>query len=156
MKLIQIAKNQIKFILDVFNQSCCLQIYFDIKNKFDFLLILGMHLITFFIIILIFGFYIHYKLKTNFEDEEILEKKNFLFIGILTICIYIFVFPFIFSLPTSSNQSLLNKIENNEVSESLSIIQNDLIVRAVTHVVVDSPTKGYGIFIKNMLEEAFD
>ena len=33
------------------------------------------------------------------------------------------------------------------------IIQNDFI-GAVTHVVVDSPTKGYGIFIKNMLEEA--
>lgn len=34
------------------------------------------------------------------------------------------------------------------------IIQNDLIIGAVTHVVVDNPTKGYGIFITNMLEEA--
>ena len=34
------------------------------------------------------------------------------------------------------------------------IIQNDYIIGAVTHVVVDSPTKGYGIFITNMLEEA--
>lgn len=34
------------------------------------------------------------------------------------------------------------------------IIQGDFIVGAVTHVVVDSPTKGYGIFITNMLEEA--
>jgi stage IV sporulation protein B len=34
------------------------------------------------------------------------------------------------------------------------IIQNNLIIGAVTHVVVDSPTKGYGIFITNMLEEA--
>ena len=109
------------------NQSCCLQVYFDIKNKFDFLLILGIHLIIFFAFFLFLGFYIQYKLKSNCEIEEISEKKNFLFIGILTICIYIFVFPFIFSLPKSSNQSILNKIKNNEVSDSLSIIQNNLI-----------------------------
>ena len=34
------------------------------------------------------------------------------------------------------------------------IIQDDNIVGAVTHVVVDNPHKGYGIFITNMLEEA--
>ncbi len=36
------------------------------------------------------------------------------------------------------------------------IIQNDKIIGAVTHVVVDNPKKGYGIFITNMLEEAED
>ena len=34
------------------------------------------------------------------------------------------------------------------------IIQEDYIIGAVTHVVVDDPTKGYGIFITSMLEEA--
>lgn len=34
------------------------------------------------------------------------------------------------------------------------IIQDDKIIGAVTHVVVDDPTKGYGIFITTMLEEA--
>ena len=34
------------------------------------------------------------------------------------------------------------------------IIQDDSIIGAVTHVVVDDCTKGYGIFITNMLEEA--
>lgn len=34
------------------------------------------------------------------------------------------------------------------------IIQNDYIIGAVTHVVVDNPKKGYGILITNMLEEA--
>lgn len=34
------------------------------------------------------------------------------------------------------------------------IIQGDNIVGAVTHVVVDNPAKGYGIFITNMLKEA--
>lgn len=34
------------------------------------------------------------------------------------------------------------------------IIQGEFIIGAVTHVVVDSPSKGYGIFITNMLEEA--
>ena len=33
------------------------------------------------------------------------------------------------------------------------IIQDNYIIGAVTHVVVDSPNKGYGIFITNMLEE---
>lgn len=33
------------------------------------------------------------------------------------------------------------------------IIQGNNIVGAVTHVVVESPTKGYGIFITNMLKE---
>lgn len=34
------------------------------------------------------------------------------------------------------------------------IIQNDMLVGAVTHVFVNDPTKGYGIFIENMLDEA--
>jgi stage IV sporulation protein B len=34
------------------------------------------------------------------------------------------------------------------------ILQDDMIVGAVTHVVVDDTAKGYGIFIKYMLEEA--
>lgn len=34
------------------------------------------------------------------------------------------------------------------------IVQNEYIVGAVTHVVVDDPTRGYGILITNMLEEA--
>ena len=34
------------------------------------------------------------------------------------------------------------------------IIQNDKLVGAVTHVVVDNPHKGYGILIKNMLKES--
>ncbi len=33
------------------------------------------------------------------------------------------------------------------------IIQNGKLVGAVTHVLVNDPTKGYGIFIENMLEE---
>ncbi len=34
------------------------------------------------------------------------------------------------------------------------IIQGEFIVGAITHVIIDEPTKGYGIFITNMLEEA--
>ena len=33
------------------------------------------------------------------------------------------------------------------------ILQNGKIVGAVTHVFVNDPTKGYGIFIENMLEQ---
>lgn len=34
------------------------------------------------------------------------------------------------------------------------IIQGEFIIGAVTHVVVDNPKQGYGIFVTNMLEEA--
>ena len=34
------------------------------------------------------------------------------------------------------------------------IIQNGKLVGAVTHVLINDPTRGYGIFIENMLEEA--
>lgn len=33
------------------------------------------------------------------------------------------------------------------------ILQNGKIIGAVTHVLVNAPEKGYGIFIENMLEE---
>ena len=34
------------------------------------------------------------------------------------------------------------------------VIQNGRIVGAVTHVLVNDPTRGYGIFIENMLDAA--
>jgi len=34
------------------------------------------------------------------------------------------------------------------------IIQNGKLIGAVTHVLVDEPSRGYGIFIENMLETA--
>lgn len=34
------------------------------------------------------------------------------------------------------------------------IIQNGKLIGAVTHVLVNDPTRGYGIFIENMLEAA--
>lgn len=36
------------------------------------------------------------------------------------------------------------------------IIQNGRLIGAVTHVLVNSPNQGYGIFIENMLKTAFD
>ena len=33
------------------------------------------------------------------------------------------------------------------------ILQNGKIVGAVTHVLVDDPTKGYGVFIETMLSQ---
>ena len=33
------------------------------------------------------------------------------------------------------------------------IIQDGKLVGAVTHVLVNNPTKGYGIFIEDMIEE---
>ena len=53
------------------------------------------------------------------------------------------------------DEELLNK--TGGIIQGMSgspIVQGDLIIGAVTHVVVDNPKKGYGIFITNMLEEA--
>jgi len=53
-----------------------------------------------------------------------------------------------------TDKELLNKTGGIVQGMSGSpIIQGEYIIGAVTHVVVDNPTKGYGIFITNMLEE---
>lgn len=53
-----------------------------------------------------------------------------------------------------TDQDLINKTGGIVQGMSGSpIIQKDYIIGAVTHVVVLEPTKGYGIFITNMLEE---
>lgn len=36
------------------------------------------------------------------------------------------------------------------------IVQNDKIIGAVTHVLINNPEKGYAIFVENMLNQAFD
>ena len=36
----------------------------------------------------------------------------------------------------------------------LQIIRSGKLIGTVTHVLVDDPTRGYGIFIENMLETA--
>ena len=106
------------------NQSCCLQIYFDIKNKFDLLFILSIHQLFFFIAIFFTCFYINCKIEANL-DEEISEKINILVLVIITFLAFVIILPFISTLPKASNQSKLNMIKNNPVAESLSIIQKD-------------------------------
>lgn len=63
-----------------------------------------------------------------------------------------------------STKNILFSITDNKLLEKTGgivqgmsgspIIQDDKIIGAVTHVVVNDCTKGYGIFITNMLEEA--
>lgn len=54
-----------------------------------------------------------------------------------------------------TDEELLNKTGGIVQGMSGSpIIQGEYIIGAVTHVVVNDPTKGYGILITNMLEEA--
>ena len=54
-----------------------------------------------------------------------------------------------------TDQELLNKTGGIVQGMSGSpIIQGKYIIGAVTHVIVDDPVKGYGIFITKMLEEA--
>ena len=42
----------------------------------------------------------------------------------------------------------------NTLVSGSPIIQNGKLVGAVTHVLISEPTKGYGIFIENMLNAA--
>lgn len=89
------------------------------------------------------------KILTVLNEDEIKEYK----INILKI-----------SESKEKTKNLLFEITDKELLEKTGgiiqgmsgspIIQNDNIIGAVTHVVVDNPTKGYGIFITNMLEEA--
>ena len=54
-----------------------------------------------------------------------------------------------------TDKNLLNKTGGIVQGMSGSpIIQGEYIIGAITHVIVNNPTKGYGIFITNMLEEA--
>ena len=54
-----------------------------------------------------------------------------------------------------TDEKLLNKTGGIVQGMSGSpILQNGRIVGAVTHVFVNDPTRGYGIFIENMLAEA--
>ena len=62
------------------------------------------------------------------------------------------------------NKNFIFKITDKELLEKTNgiiqgmsgspIVKDDYIIGAVTHVVVNDPHKGYGIFITNMLEEA--
>lgn len=54
-----------------------------------------------------------------------------------------------------TDQNLLNK--TGGIIQGMSgspIIQGNYIIGAITHVIVENPIRGYGIFITNMLEEA--
>ena len=63
---------------------------------------------------------------------------------------------------SSDNKGMVLKITDDKLIEKAGgiiqgmsgspIIQDGKIVGAVTHVFVDDPGKGYGIFIENMLE----
>ena len=89
------------------------------------------------------------KILTVLNDEEIKEYK----INILKI-----------SESKEKTKNILFEITDEYLLEKTGgiiqgmsgspIIQNNNIIGAVTHVVVDNPEKGYGIFITNMLEEA--
>ena len=67
---------------------------------------------------------------------------------------------------TGNEKNMMIKITDPELIEKTGgivqgmsgspIIQNGKIIGAVTHVLVNDPKKGYGIFIKNMLDTAYE
>ena len=67
-------------------------------------------------------------------------------------------------IDNSKTKNILFEITDSELLEKTGgvvagmsgspILQGDNIIGAITHVVIDNPKRGYGIFITNMLEEA--
>ena len=67
-------------------------------------------------------------------------------------------------LSQSAGKDMVIKITDDELIEKTGgiiqgmsgspIIQNNKLIGAITHVFVNNPTRGYGIFIENMLAEA--
>lgn len=70
----------------------------------------------------------------------------------------------IYSDKTQNQRNLVIKVTDERLIEKTGgivqgmsgspIVQNGMLVGAVTHVFVDDPTEGYGIFAENMLETA--
>jgi len=68
--------------------------------------------------------------------------------------------------PSNKQKGMVIKIKDNQLLEKTGgivqgmsgspIIQNGKLIGAVTHVLVNDPTRGYGIFIENMLKNAVD
>ena len=65
--------------------------------------------------------------------------------------------------PQESNKGIAFQVTDDALIEETGgiiqgmsgapILQNGKVIGAVTHVFVDNPTKGYGIFIETMLEQ---
>ncbi|MEN2775621.1 SpoIVB peptidase [Acetivibrio clariflavus] len=68
--------------------------------------------------------------------------------------------------PSNKQKGMVIKIKDSELLEKTGgivqgmsgspIIQNGKLIGAVTHVLVNDPTRGYGIFIENMLKNTVD
>ena len=100
------------------------------------------------------------------KNDEITEGKAHIYTSTYNSTIQMYeieIVKVIKSSPFSSkgmvikvtDPALLNK--TNGIVQGMSgspILQNGKIVGAVTHVFVNDPTRGYGIFIENMLAEA--
>ncbi|MCX7714462.1 MAG: SpoIVB peptidase [Clostridia bacterium] len=67
---------------------------------------------------------------------------------------------------TQNNKGIIFKVTDRDLIEKTGgivqgmsgcpIIQNDMLVGAVTHVFVNDPLKGYGIFAENMIDKIYE
>lgn len=117
-----------------------------------------------------YGIYGNY--TTSLPDKELMEvaEKDEVKIGPATIYTVLngeqiekFNIDILSISPTNKIKNITFKITDKELLEKTGgvvqgmsgspIIQNNKIIGAVTHVVIDNVTNGYGIFITTMLEE---
>ena len=138
-------ENYLKF--GCIDQSCCLQTYFKIKVKYNYLEMISYYQIIDSIILFIFGIYIYINIGTeNALEEELLDKiMHWIITGVCVLLIV--VVSAIFSIQKSySRQSEVNKIKNYEVNEFLTLIDRNLVIPTKKNKLIEATNE---IFEKN-------
>lgn len=96
--------------------------------------------------------------------DEVREGKAVIYANVSGDCVEEYEIEIVKKLDPTGAQNLLLRVTDQEliaktggIVQGMSgspIIQNGKLVGAVTHVLVNDPTKGYGILIENMLSAA--
>ena len=134
------------------DQSCCLQTYFNIKLKYNYLETISYYQFILSIILLVLGIYMYKNIDTeNALEEEISDKIGRLILTFITILLFIFISIIFFYQKTYPKQSELNKIENNEVSDSLTLIDRSLVMPAEKNKMIQTVNEIFEIKKKEII-----
>ena len=72
-------------------------------------------------------------------------------------CFYNFLYSLPFGLKAAEDEMLSQKSSLNSDNVGIhQVIQDNKLIGAVSHVVKSDPSKGYGIYIENMLSITFE
>ena len=132
------------------DQSCCLQTYFNIKIKFNYLEIISFYQIIQVIILVLSGIYMYKNIDTEKTlKEEILDKiGNWI---LICFCILLFgIVSILFSLQKNyPKQSELNEIKNNKVNDNSTLINKKQVIPTEKNKLIETTNE---IFQKKLKE----